>query len=92
MALGDHALETIFDLLAVLLFVATAGLFVLRFRHEEPPVTPYLLIALVCAVGNWLGNNGGGPAAVALLIAGSFLALHLAGQPYREKPEETNKS
>jgi len=81
-------LETMFDLLSVLLFIATAGLFFLRFRHEDPPLTPYLLVCLVCAVGNWLGNNGGGAAAVALLIAGSFLTLHLASQPYREDGEE----
>jgi hypothetical protein len=85
-------LETIFDLLAVLLFLAAAGLFFLRLRHEDPPITPYLLIALVSAVGNWLGNHGGGLAAVALLIAGSFLLLHLASQPYGDDTEETPES
>lgn len=84
-------METIFDLLAVLLFLATAGLFFLRLRHEDPPITPYLLIALVSAVGNWLGNHGGGVAAVALLIAGAFLTLHLASEPYREPREEKNQ-
>ena len=85
-----NALETIFDLLAALLFVATAGLFVLRFRHEDPPIMPYLLVALTCAVGNWLGNLGGGLAAIALLSAGSFLTLHLASEPYREKSDDPN--
>ncbi len=77
-----------FDLLSVLLFIATAGLFFLRNRHETPPRAPYLLVLLVCIVGNWLGNNGGGAAAVALLIAGSFLTLHLASQPYHDDAEE----
>ena len=81
-------METIFDLLAGLLFIATAGLYFLRFRHESPPLAPYVLVGLVCAVGNWLGNHGGGVAAVALLIAGAFLTLHLASEPYRETPEE----
>lgn len=81
-------METIFDLLSVTLFIATAGLFFFRFRHENPPLAPYLLVSLVCAVGNWLGNHGGGAAAVALLIAGSFLTLHLASQPYHEDAEE----
>ena len=85
-------METIFDLLAALLFVATAGLFALRFRHEDPPIMPYLLIASTCAVGNWLGNNGGGLGAVALLSAGSFLTLHLASQPFREQSDKTRKS
>lgn len=85
-------METIFDLLSVLLFIATAGLFFLRFRHENPPLAPYLLVALVAAVGNWLGNHGGGLAAVALLIAGSFLTLHLASQPYADDGEEPRNS
>lgn len=81
-------METIFDLFSVLLFIATAGLFFLRFRHEDPPLAPYIVVSLVCAVGNWLGNNGGGVAAMALLIAGSFLTLHLASEAYREKADE----
>jgi len=80
--------ETMFDLMSVLLFIATASLFFLRFQHENPPLAPYILISLVCAVGNWLGNNDGGIAAVALLSAASFFLLHLAGEPYREDPED----
>lgn len=81
-------METIFDFLSVLLFVATAGLFLLRYRHEDPPLAPYLVITLVCIVGNWLGNHGGGAPAVGLLVAAAFLTLHLASQPYREDPEQ----
>lgn len=83
-------MDTIFDLLAVMLFVSTAALFCVRYRHEDPPTTPYLLVAIVCPVGNWLGNHGGGEAAVALLIAAAFLTLHLASEPFREDPEETH--
>ncbi len=83
-------MTTIFDLLSVLLFIATAGLFLVRFRHEDPPLAPYLVIALICVVGAWLGNNGGGAPAVGLLIAAAFLTLHLASEPYREDPEEQN--
>ena len=86
--LGVARVETIFDLLAVTLFIATAGLFFLRFRHENPPLGPYVLVALVCAVGNWLGNHGGGAAAVGLLIGGAFFTLHLASEPYREDSGE----
>ncbi len=84
-------METIFDILAALLFSATAGLFFLRLRHETPPITPYALVGFVGIVGNWLGNNGGGVAAVALLIAGAFLTLHLASEPYREPREEKSQ-
>ncbi len=81
-------METIFDFLSVLLFIAAVSMFFVRFRHENPPLAPYIVISLVCAVGNYLGNNGGGVAAVALLIAASFLLLHLAGEPYRESAGE----
>lgn len=80
---------TVFDLLAAFLFIATAALFLLRRRHESPPLTPYLLIGFVSVVGDWLGNRGGGVAAVAFLIAGAFLMLHLASEPFREGPDET---
>lgn len=78
-------METLFDLLSVALFVATAGIFFFRFRNENPRLAPYVLIALVCAVSNWLGNNGGGIGAVMLLVAASFFLLHLASAPYAEE-------
>ena len=77
-----------FDLLSILLFGATAGLLLLRIRHERPTLTPYLVVFHISIVGGWLGNNGGGLAAVTLLVAGSFLTLHIASQPYAESPEE----
>ncbi len=81
-------MESIFNILTTFLLVAGAGLYLIRLRHERPPFAPYALILLVGFVGNWLGNNGGGIAAVAFLIAGAFLALHLAGEPYRDTPEK----
>lgn len=80
-------METLFDLLSVVLFIATAAMFFFRFRSENPPLAPYMLISLVCAVSNWLGNHGGGVAAVALLVAASFYLLHLASEPYQDEAE-----
>jgi len=80
-------METLYDLMSVALFIATAGIFFYRFRNEDPPLAPYMLISLVCAVSNWLGNNGGGVGAVLLLVAGSFYLLHIAGEPYAEENE-----
>lgn len=77
-------METMYDLLAVALFMATAGMFFLRFRHEDPPLAPYVLISLASAVGNWLGNAGHPAFAIGLLIAGAFLLLHIASLPYPE--------
>lgn len=84
-------MESMFDLLSVALFVATAGIFFLRFRHEDPPLGPYVLISLACAVGNWLGNDGQAPLAVGVLIAGAFLLLHLASLPYPDEGEKPGR-
>ncbi|WP_425410678.1 XrtV sorting system accessory protein [Hyphococcus sp.] len=81
-------METMFDFLSVLLLIAATGLFVVRIRYEDPPPAPYLLIALVAIVGAWLGNNGGGPAAVALMMASAFLALQIASQPLDTSPDD----
>lgn len=76
----------IFTWWAISLLVATAGLFIARMRHERPVFKSYAVVALVAATGGWFGNHGGGMAAVAFIIAGAFLLLHLASQPYGEKP------
>jgi hypothetical protein len=80
-------METLYDLISISLFIATAGIFFHRFRSENPPLAPYMLIALICAVANWTGNNGGGAIAIALLIAGAFYLLHIAGAPFAEEAE-----
>ena len=77
-------METMFDFISAVTSVATVSLYALRLQHEQPPASTYILITLVAIVGAWLGNNGGGVAAVALLIAASFLLLHLASEPFRE--------
>lgn len=81
-------MDTMFDFLAVVLFIASVGVFFHRFRHEDPPLAPYMLVGLVAAVGNWLGNNGGGWAAVCVLSGGAFFLLQLAGAPYTDDGEE----
>lgn|GEM_PF-1278733 len=85
-------MDSVFDLLSATLFVAAASLFLMRYRHENPPLAPYLVVCLVAAVGAWLGNTADGHisglAAVAFLMAGAFLTLHLASEPYRDDREE----
>jgi hypothetical protein len=61
-------------------------MFFLRLRNEDPALAPYVAISLACAAGNWLGNSGSSLMAIALLIAGAFLLLHLASQPYPDEP------
>jgi hypothetical protein len=66
---------TVFDLYSIGLLIVSLTMFVIRYMREEPPVTPYLVIASTCAVGNYLGDNGGGVGALMLLVAASFLFL-----------------
>ncbi|MGF1544357.1 MAG: XrtV sorting system accessory protein [Parvularculaceae bacterium] len=80
-------METTFDFLAVSLFIATAGLFFHRLRSEDPPLAPYMLVSLVCAVSNWLGNNGGELGAICLLTAGAFFLMQMASAPFDEDAE-----
>ncbi|MEO1251582.1 MAG: XrtV sorting system accessory protein [Pseudomonadota bacterium] len=66
---------TIFDIYALALLVVSMALFVRRYMTQNPPVYPYLIIALTCLVANWLGEAGGGIFALALLVAASFSFL-----------------
>jgi hypothetical protein len=77
-----------FDVFSLGLLVVSLSVFFIRYVKQDPPIMPYLLIAIVCAVGNWLGDSGGGDAALMLLIAASILFLALVLTPYRSKVEE----
>ncbi|MFZ5618695.1 MAG: XrtV sorting system accessory protein [Pseudomonadota bacterium] len=68
-------MTSIFDIYSVALLVVSLTMFIVRYIREEPPVTPYLVIALTCGVGNYLGEAGGGVGALMLLVAASFLFL-----------------
>lgn len=66
---------TIFDIYALALLIVSMALFVRRYMTQNPPVYPYLIIAVTCLVSNWLGEAGGGVFALALLVAASFSFL-----------------
>lgn len=66
---------TVLDVYTIGLLIVSLAMFVIRYMREEPPVAPYLVIASTCAVGNFLGDNGGGSGALMLLVAASFLFL-----------------
>lgn len=85
-------MASMFDLVSIALFVATAAMFIVRVRREDPPVAPYVLIALSSGAGMWLGEAGAALFAVCILIAGAFLLLHLASLPYREDGERGRRS
>lgn len=77
-----------FDIYSLSLLVVSLSVFFIRYVKQDPPIMPYLLIACVCAVGNWLGEAGAGDTALMLLIAASFLFLALVVTPYRSKVED----
>lgn len=68
-------MDTVYDIFALALLIASMTLFVRRYMRQNPPVYPYLIIALTCLVANWLGEAGGGLYALSLLIAASFSFL-----------------
>lgn len=78
-------MNSFFDITSVALFIATASIFFIRFRHENPRLTPYMVISLACAASNWMGENRFELFALCLLIASSFFLLHLTSQPYRDE-------
>lgn len=78
---------SIFDIYSVGLLAVSLAVFVIRHIRHEPPILPYLVIACVCAVGNWLGEAGGGLGAVILLVAASFLFLACLLTPDRKSWE-----
>ena len=63
------------DIYALTLLAVSLTIFLKRFLREEPPVAPYLVIALTCAAATIIGQNGGERGAMVLLIAASFLFL-----------------
>jgi hypothetical protein len=81
-------LISIFDIYSVSLLVVSLIQFVVRYVRQEPPVMPYFVIACVCAVGNWLGEMGGGWAAWALLVAASFLFLSCVMLPHHREMQK----
>ncbi len=77
-------MASLFDIFSVALFIATASIFFVRFRHEDPRLAPYLVISIGCAFANWLGDNGIEITAIVILAASAFLLLHLTSAPYQE--------
>lgn len=70
-----------FDVYSLALLVVSLAVFFMRYVRQDPPVTPYLVIACVCAVSNWLGDSLGGWPALVLLISASFLFLACLFRP-----------
>ncbi len=76
---------SIIDIYSISLLLVSLTMFVIRYLREEPPVMPYLVIACTCAVGNFLGEQGGGLGAFMLLIAATFLFMGCVFYPRLRK-------
>lgn len=78
-------MTTFIDIYSISLLFVSLTMFVIRYMREEPPVMPYLVIASTCAIGNFLGEQGGGLGAVTLLIAATFLFMGCVFHPHLRK-------
>jgi hypothetical protein len=78
---------TMVDIYALTLLAISFTIFIKRFLKEEPPVAPYLVIALTCAAATIIGQNGAELGAMVLLIAASFLFLGCLMQSRGKKRE-----
>jgi hypothetical protein len=75
-------MDTIYDFVSVLLFIAAAAGFFHRLRRVDEPLAPYMLISLAAAVANWLGEHGAEIGAILLLAGGAAFLTHLLRAPY----------
>ena len=68
-------METIYDWVTVAIFAGLVVLFLERSRagDESDPLYNYLIAAVGCALGNYLGNEG--MDAFAVLVIGATLAF-----------------
>lgn len=64
-------METVYDWVTVAVFAGLAVLFLQRSSEDEPSdkIIHYLPPAVVCAVANYLGNEGYSIPAVAMVVA-----------------------
>ncbi|MCB2097877.1 MAG: hypothetical protein KDE05_09610 [Parvularculaceae bacterium] len=79
---------TLIDIYSIALLLVSLTMFVIRYLREEPPVLPYLVIACTCAVGNFLGEQGGGLGAFILLLAATFLFMGCIFYPHLRQLSE----
>lgn len=75
-------MDTAIGVYSISLLLVSLTMFVIRYLREEPPVLPYLVIACTCAVGNFLGDSGGGLGAFMLLVAATFLFMGCVFYPH----------
>ncbi|MEO1013977.1 MAG: XrtV sorting system accessory protein [Pseudomonadota bacterium] len=83
-------MSTVFDVFAMCLIVVSLAIFIIRYIREEPPILPYLLIAIACGVGNWVGETVDQFAGIVVLIIAAFLFLSCFLYPdaYYRKPDQ----
>lgn len=76
-------MQTVFDWVTVSLFIATAGIYFYRTRHESPPLYKYLGLSVGWAVANQIGNLGYAGAALLLIALLGGALVWLSTRPYR---------
>ncbi len=80
-------METLYDWLSLLAFAGLITLFLNRSAMDNPPDTiwHYMPPSIACAVANYVGNEGYGAVAIAIL-AGVLAYVHLVLKAF-SKPD-----
>ncbi|GGD14341.1 XrtV sorting system accessory protein [Aquisalinus flavus] len=79
-----------FNFFAIVLFVATAAVYVWRSRTERPRIMPYLVTVGGTLIAMIAGNNGAFYSAIVIFAAAGFLLVHQASQPFDEQADDHN--
>lgn len=81
-------METIYDWVTVMLFAGLVTHFLagsVSAEADEIPLWKYLFLSSLCALANWLGNEGWDLFAIAILAGGAAYAWRVLG-PDRLRP------
>ncbi|MEG3174720.1 hypothetical protein U1872_00645 [Sphingomonas sp. RB3P16] len=82
-------MNTVFDVLAMMIFAGLIVLFLQRSLSDSEPkdaMWQYLVAAVGCAVSNYLGNNGYGILA-AVVIVGTLAFIFYVLRPFGRSPQ-----
>lgn len=77
-----------FNFFAIVLFLATAGVFVWRSRTQRPRIMPYVVTVGGTLIAMFAANNGAFYSAIVIFAAAGFLLVHQASQPFDEEPAQ----
>ncbi|NHK28060.1 hypothetical protein FF098_009100 [Parvularcula flava] len=79
-----------FNFFAIVLFLATAAVFVWRSRTQRPRIMPYAVTVGGTMIAMFAANSGAFYSAIVIFAAAGFLLVHQASQPFDEEADDQN--